>query len=150
MTAPIRYRPHHFLCSLGFEGKGYSNAFTQNMAAIVQGQLRAAGGEDCMIEVTLSTDDICSPCPKRRGVLCRAQSKIARLDRAHARALELIPGEQLSWGEALSRIKAQVKPGDLAQLCRGCSWLKLGLCEDALTRLHDAPLQVALPDETPQ
>ena len=35
MTKPLRYRPHHFLCSLGFEGKGYSDAFTANMEAIV-------------------------------------------------------------------------------------------------------------------
>ena len=38
---PIRFRPHHFLCSLGFEGKGYSEAFTANMTGIVMGRLRA-------------------------------------------------------------------------------------------------------------
>lgn len=136
-TAPLRYRPHHFLCSLGFEGKGYSDAFTTNMAAIVVGRLRAAEGDQTEIEVVRTTDDICAPCPKRRGTLCTSQDKIDRLDTAHASALELIDGERLTWGAAKSRIRERVKPGDLAQICAGCDWLPLGVCEAALTRLHD-------------
>ncbi len=66
MITPIRYRPHHFLCSLGFENKGYSDAFIANMADIVVGQLRAPSGEEKLIEVTVEADDICAPCPKRK------------------------------------------------------------------------------------
>lgn len=36
MPDPVRYRPHHFLCSLGYEGKGYSEAFTDNMTVSTQ------------------------------------------------------------------------------------------------------------------
>ena len=74
----VRYRPHHFLCSLGFEGKGYSEAFTANMAAIVMGRLRAAGGDATLIEVTPATDDICAPCPKRRGSVARPRTRSPR------------------------------------------------------------------------
>jgi hypothetical protein len=135
-TAPIRYRPHHFLCSLGFEGKGYSEAFTSNMTAIVMGQLRACDGEAALIEVTGATDDICGPCPKRRGSLCTNQDKIAALDDAHARALALKPGDRLSWGQAQARIRLHVKPGSLKRLCAGCEWEPYGMCERALARLH--------------
>ena len=45
MTTPVRFRPHQFLCSLGFEGKDYSDAFTANMTAIVLDQLRGPGGD---------------------------------------------------------------------------------------------------------
>ena len=38
----LSFRPHHFLCTLGFEGKGYSDAFTRNMAEIADA-LRARG-----------------------------------------------------------------------------------------------------------
>ena len=69
MPDPLRYRPHHFLCSLGFEGKGYSDAFTANMDAIVMGRLRASGGDAIEIRVVGAADDICGPCPKRRGSL---------------------------------------------------------------------------------
>jgi hypothetical protein len=134
---PIRYRPHHFLCSLGFEGKGYSDAFAANMTAIVMGQLRAQGGDAVEIEVTGAADDICAPCPKRRGTLCTNQDKIKVLDRAHAAALKLKPHERLRWGEAKARIRENVMPGSLAALCRGCEWQPYGMCEAALARLHD-------------
>ncbi len=134
---PVRYRPHHFLCSLGYEGKGYSPEFTDNMTAIVMGRLRAAGGDATVIEVTGAADDICAPCPKRRGTLCQNQEKIKVLDRAHAAALRLAPRERLTWGEAKARIRAHVPPGSLATLCRGCQWEPLGLCEAALARLHE-------------
>lgn len=136
MPDPLRYRPHHFLCSLGFEGKGYSPGFTANMTAIVMGRLRAAEGDDVVIEVTGAVDDICAPCPKRRGRLCTSQDKIKTLDRAHAAALRLSPHETLTWGAAKARIRAHVQPGSLRILCAGCEWEPLGLCEAALLRLH--------------
>lgn len=133
----IRYRPHHILCSLGFEGKGYSPSFTENMSAIVMGRLRADGGDATVIEVTGITDDICAPCPKRRGRLCTNQDKIKTLDRAHAAALKLEPHEKLTWGAAKARIRANVPPGSLKTLCAGCDWERYGMCEAALRRLHD-------------
>ena len=134
---PIRFRPHHFLCSLGFEGKGYSDGFTANMTAIVMGRLRAKCGDATVIEVTGATDDICAPCPKRRGRLCTNQDKIKTLDRAHATALRLEPRETLTWGAAKARIRASVPPGSLKVLCAGCEWERYGMCEAALKRLHD-------------
>lgn len=133
---PLRYRPHHFLCSLGFEGRGYSERFTANMTAIVMGRLRAAEGDAVMIQVTGAADDICMPCPKRRGRHCTSQDRIKTLDRAHAAALRLSPHETLTWGAAKARIRAHVPPGSLRRLCAGCEWEPLGLCEAALQRLH--------------
>ncbi|MEZ5886321.1 MAG: DUF1284 domain-containing protein [Paracoccaceae bacterium] len=136
---PVRYRPHHFLCSLGFQGKGYSEGFTANMTAIVMGRLRAQGGDATVIEVTGATDDICAPCPKRRGRLCTSQDKIKTLDRAHAAALRIEPHERLTWGEAKARIRANVPPGTLKTLCAGCEWEPYGMCEEALAALHKEP-----------
>ncbi|MCB2110705.1 MAG: DUF1284 domain-containing protein [Defluviimonas sp.] len=136
MPDPLRYRPHHFLCSLGFEGKGYSDAFTANMDAIVMGRLRASGGDAIEIRVVGAADDICGPCPKRRGSLCTSQDRIKLLDRAHAAALGLQPRERLTWGAAKARIRAKVPPGSLKTLCAGCEWEPYGMCEAALARLH--------------
>lgn len=133
---PVRYRPHHFLCALGYEGKGYSPDFTANMTAIVMGRLRAPGGDDTLIEVTGAPDDICAPCPKRRGDICATEAKIARLDMNHARALALKPGDRLTWGQAKARIRLHVKPGSLKTLCAGCDWQAHGMCERALAALH--------------
>lgn len=136
MPDPLYFRPHHFLCALGFQGKGYSDAFTDNMAALVDGKLRAEGGGEIAVEVTAMTDSICAPCPHRSGVLCKSQDRIAALDRRHARALKLAPGDRLLWAEALERIRENVAPGDLSRLCAGCQWLEGGMCEAALVALH--------------
>ncbi len=136
MTPPLRFRPHHFLCALGYEGKGYSEAFTANMSAIVIGRLRTDAGDDVQIEVAEAADDICAPCPKRRDLGCAVQPKIDRLDISHAAALGLAAGDTLSWRDAKARIRTRVAPGSLGQLCAGCEWEPLGLCEAALLRLH--------------
>ncbi|WP_380058498.1 DUF1284 domain-containing protein [Falsihalocynthiibacter sp. SS001] len=135
-NSPVKFRPHHFLCALGFQGKGYSDDFTANLYEIVEGQLRADGGDDVLIQTVGMTDDICGPCPKRRGRLCSDQPKIKSLDRSHAAALKLKPNETLTWGEAKARIKKHVPVGSLSQVCAGCSWLEFGMCEAALSRLH--------------
>ncbi len=136
MIRPISFRPHHFLCALGFEGKGYSDAFTANMSRMVDGILRSPDGDETLLSVTFEADDICAPCPKRRGVGCESQGKIDTLDRDHAAALKLSPEQTLSWAEAKERIVANVRPDDLDRLCSGCSWLDGGMCKSALTRLH--------------
>mgnify|MGYP003549100712 CR=1 FL=1 len=69
MADPVRYRPHHFLCSLGFQGKGYSDGFTANMSAIVMGRLRADGGDETVIEVMGALD-------KAEALWLRAQEKL--------------------------------------------------------------------------
>ena len=134
-TAVLRYRPHHFLCSLGFEGKGYSPDFTANMTAIVMGRLRSAAGPQVEIEVTFAADDICTPCPARIGQGCESQGKIEKLDRAHAAALGLADGERLRWGVALERMRA-LPEGILDEICAPCQWLAYGMCNRALERLH--------------
>jgi hypothetical protein len=131
----LRFRPHHFLCAQGFGGKGYSKAFTANMTRIVMDGLRAPDGDNTEIEVIGIVDDICAPCPKRRGNLCQVQEKIEQIDARHAEALALRPGDKLTWGEAKARMKSSVRREDLRHLCKGCQWLELGLCEAALRDL---------------
>ncbi|WP_341861064.1 DUF1284 domain-containing protein [Gymnodinialimonas sp. 57CJ19] len=133
---PLRLRPHHILCSLGFEGHGYSDTFTANMEAIVVGRLRAALGDATMVEITATADAICAPCPRKRGQGCEAQFEIDTLDTAHGAALGVSAGERLTWGEAQDRVRARIKPDDLDVICAGCRWLDLGLCKSAVARLQ--------------
>lgn len=135
MTKPVQFRPHHFLCALGFQGKGYSDSFTRNMAAIVA-RLRGPDGGDTLIEVTGLADSICAPCPHKRGQSCVKAAQISALDHRHAQALGLHAGQRLTWADAQSRIRAHVAPGALHDLCAGCQWLEFGLCESALCALH--------------
>lgn len=135
VSGPVRFRPHHFLCALGFQGKGYSDTFTANMAGIVD-RLRAPGSDGVEIEVTFQADHICAPCPHRRGTGCEKSAKIVAIDARHAAALRLRDGDRLTWREAQARIVDRVPEGALERLCAGCQWHALGLCERALSDLH--------------
>lgn len=135
-TPPLRLRPHHVFCALGYQGKGYSDTFTDNMTRLVTDGLKAPEGDDTPLLIVSAADAICAPCPHRQGWLCEKQSQIEALDRRHARALGIEAGNRLTWAEAKDRIRTKVAPGDLTDLCQGCRWLPLGLCEGALAALH--------------
>lgn len=132
----IKFRPHHFLCAVGFEGKGYSEPFVENFAAIVQ-QLKSVDGDNIPIEVTEITDSICEPCPNRRATLCTDQEKIISLDNAHAAVLKLKSGDVLTWGEAKQRIIENIDQSCFDKICEPCSWKATGICETALYKLRN-------------
>ncbi len=134
MNSKNLYRPHHFFCTLGFQGKGYSKDFIKNFSAIKQELTN-----ETVLKVTLKTDDICAPCPHRQGSLCEKQSKIETLDQAHAKALGLFEGDEITWKEAQFRL-ASLSLDDHRRICKGCRWLDHGLCEQALQKLKSSPL----------
>lgn len=128
----ITFRPHHFLCTLCFQGKGYSPDFIRNYKKI-HAQLNAPNGDLIPIKVTAHTDSICLPCPSKQGLLCKTQQTIDKLDKAHADVLQLSADEQLTWGEAKQRIKANLDLSSFHRICEPCSWKQYGLCEEILT-----------------
>lgn len=138
----LRFRPHHFLCTLGFEGKGYSDEFVASYAEIAS-SLRAPGGEDTPIEVAGHTDSICAPCPHRRGSLCATEGKIRSLDQAHASILGLEAGETLTWREAQRRIAERMTDEEFERACAPCAWKPLGVCKSALQKLRAAAVLLA-------
>lgn len=125
----INFRPHHFLCTLCFQGKGYSLAFVANYESIA-----AHIKEDpaSPIKVVNRTDSICDPCPHKQGALCDAQEKIATLDAAHSAALDIRPGDVLTWTEAQQRIADKLTLAKFHTICATCHWKALGLCEKTL------------------
>lgn len=132
----LTLRPHHILCAIGYQGKGYSDAFTANMTAVVTGRLRAPGGGREKITITTLADSLCAPCPHKRGSGCDNDQQIKQLDLRHASRLKLRHGDQMSWTEAKSRVLKFVPVGSLSELCKGCQWLDHGLCNAALQDLH--------------
>ena len=129
----LSFRPHHFLCALCFQGKGYSPEFIKNFSALME-RLCAPDGDTVMIHVTEHTDSICSPCPHREALLCREQEKIMLLDRAHADILCIQPGEKISWGEAKERIRTHMTLEKFHTACAPCEWKKYGICEKTLRK----------------
>lgn len=130
----LTFRPHHFLCTLGFQGEGYSPSFVENFGKITE-TLRKDGGDATEIAVVEHTDSVCAPCPHRRGKLCETQGKIDKLDQAHGALLRVSPGDRLTWGEAKQRIADSISLEDFDRICAPCEWQALGVCRKALEAL---------------
>ncbi|MGE0614404.1 MAG: DUF1284 domain-containing protein [Bacteriovoracia bacterium] len=131
----LKFRPHHFFCALGFQGKGYSEVFTRNFQDIVDRLRERPQGDAIEIEVEAATDSICEPCPNRRGRLCETEEKIQTLDRGHAEVLGVRPGETYTWREAKRRLAERMTFEAHERVCAPCGWKKLGYCKTALTNV---------------
>jgi hypothetical protein len=138
----LKFRPHHFLCTLGFEGKGYSEEFVRGYQLIAD-QLRKRGieGDRTKVEVVESTDSICQPCLNRQGTRCATEEKIRALDEAHMKVLGIRGGDVLTWGEAKKKIAENMTVEAHHKACAPCAWRSLGLCEAALLKLRREHLE---------
>lgn len=136
MPPNITFRPHHFLCSLGYKGLGYSSKFVANYDKIIK-IIRA--DETTPIQVVSGFDNICKSCPnkKTKTNACVFENKIAKLDHAHLNILGLSHGESITWQEAKNRIKNKFSIEDFHKACEPCEWKKLGICEEALLALKN-------------
>ncbi len=133
----VEFRPHHFLCTLGFEGKGYSEQFTQNYQDIAD-RLRAGdgSGDSIQIHVVAGSDAICGPCPNRRDSVCSGEEKIRRLDQAHSQALGIRPGDTLTWGDAKKLLAQKMSVEKFEAACAPCAWKAMGVCKAALLKVR--------------
>ncbi len=134
----IKFRPHHFLCTLCFQGKGYSPSFVENYQAI-SARLKAPTGDQEVIHITAQSDSICAPCPHNQGKQCTTEEKIATLDHNHAEALDVKVGEKISWGAAKQKIAENISLEKFHTICAPCQWKPLGICEQVLTEFKNPP-----------
>lgn len=134
----ISFRPHHFLCTLGFQGAGYSPAFIDNFA-----QIKKALEQDDMVSICVVTgqDSICRACPHQKGNKCSSGEKIQELDASHARIMNLKEKQVLTWREAKHLLKKSMTLDQFHNACAGCEWKALGICEAALKKLHNTKNQ---------
>ena len=121
------------MCTLGFEGKGYTARFVENYQNIVDVLNK---NPDTPIQVTYQLDDICSVCIHQRPQnLCDKQALIEKLDRAYSTLLELKDKQVITWQAAKDLIQKKVSLAAFHASCEGCSWKELGVCENALKQL---------------
>ncbi len=129
----LSFRPHHFLCTLGFQGAGYSAGFIENYAQIVEA-LR--DNEELPIEVVADGDSICGACPNLEERGCKTTEKIRALDRRHSHILSLYPGDVVTWKMGKDRLKEKMTIDAFHKACEGCQWKTWGVCEETLKKLH--------------
>ena len=114
-------RPHHALCALFFEGKGYSQTFVDNMTTFLADSSQ-------MLQITAGCDTLCMACPNNFNGLCSDAAKVSLFDQ---RTVNLT-GARLQTEQAMPLYEfCQVvydyilQQGLLAEVCSECEWAKL-------------------------
>lgn len=127
--AIIKLRPHHLLCTQGYSGKGYTNVFVSNMNKVIK-KLRS--DRDVKIEITFSTDSLCSKCPSKvADGVCKSDDKVLRFDTGVINALDMKEGVY-SYQELISRLDEYLSSGvedeRLKAICGDCEWYPVSAC----------------------
>lgn len=108
------------MCLQFYEGRGYSQEFTDHMGRVLQ-EFRQDPGRRIVLKP--QTDLVCGHCPHNRAGCCDTQEKTDRYDREVMKACGFFEGEEMSVAEAIGRIKAQViETGLRSRICADCSW----------------------------
>ncbi len=133
----MKLRPHHLLCTQGFEGKGYSQDFVTNMKKYVQLMRHDPGFE---ITLTETADDLCSHCPNLKCKLkdpdrtdtlyysCVDDSKVIRFDKAVIKLFNLKPGETYNYLWLIKKINREMTEEKMRGICGDCSWFNNSAC----------------------
>lgn len=126
MSDLMKIRAHHLLCMQGFQGYGYSDAFTKHLQKIVT-QLREK--PDTYIRLIAACDHICSGCPHQVQQHCQmdaeSDSRIAAMDSAILTQMQIRPGSAGTIQEMFHKA-AQAFPTQEAvkEICKDCQWTK--------------------------
>lgn len=130
----IRLRPHHLLCTQGYSGKGYDNAFVRNMNDVVE---RLRKKEPVKIQLVFSTDDLCGSCPHMKGInVCDTNEKVRRFDRKVVEYFGLEEREYV-YQDLVKRIDRKMTPEMLADICHGCEWYPVSACREKILGYSD-------------
>jgi hypothetical protein len=114
-------RPHHALCVLFFEGKGYSQAFIENMTTFMADPNR-------MLYLTMECDTLCQACPHNQNGFCEDEAKVTLFDqRALSQTGSLIDSDQPILLSSLCQgvYDAILQEDLLAKVCGECEWAEL-------------------------
>ena len=132
-------RPHHGMCLAFFIGEGYSDAFTKNMADVLE--LLEGGTVVCLKS---GCDEICKACPNKKdnaedgssektASCCVSEKKVAAYDRAVLKACGLNEGEKISFAGFAALVQEKIiAPGKRGKICEGCRWRSI--CENVKSR----------------
>lgn len=114
-------RPHHALCVLFFEGKGYSQEFVENMTSFVS-------EPSTTLQLTTGCDTLCQACPHNQNGYCEDEAKVSLFDQ---RTMDLAGAgletdQPIPLRELCQRVYDTIlQQGLLAEVCGECEWAAL-------------------------
>jgi hypothetical protein len=125
----MKLRPHHLLCTQGYSGKGYNEAFIENMTLIVN-YLR--NDANPTVEIVFSTDDICTKCPRKLGEnLCEHNEKVNHFDSKVVFYFG-IDEKEYDYRDLVKEINSKMTLSMMDDICRGCEWYPMIACKKTI------------------
>ncbi|MCM1175350.1 MAG: DUF1284 domain-containing protein [Blautia sp.] len=143
----MRLRVHHLLCSALYVGRGYSEAFCENMQRVagwlweplsetekdrgMQGEPEyiLCEGEQREVRLVTGPDNICRECPNLADNGCRLdRNNVVSKDAALAQALGLETGRVYRVPELLHIVGRNLTAEIFEGSCQNCEWYRKGLC----------------------
>ena len=118
----LTLRPHHGVCIPNFTGKGYDEAFTENMTQFIR-RLTDFPGQT--VTLCSKEDVLCSRCPHNQNG-CTSMEKVQRLDREVLAACGLENDSEISWRDFQQLVRQRIfSGGAFEQICGDCQWYEL-------------------------
>lgn len=119
----MKIRAHHLLCMQGFQGYGYSEDFSKNMAEVLK---KLKSSPEQKIQIVDECDVICSCCPHNKKETCKnvfSNWKIKRMDRTVLKKLGLDAGTCISVSNAIYLVNKKFNArSNIQDICGGCKW----------------------------
>ena len=116
----VTLRPHHGMCFEFYEGKGYSEDFTDHMGSIIR---ELENNPNQIVTVKAKTDIVCSHCPSNRNGCCESQGKVTKYDKAVLQLCKIKEGETMTYSDFRKKVKEKIlNKGLRNQVCGDCHW----------------------------
>lgn len=113
-------RPHHGMCFQFYEGKGYSEDFTDHIGRIIR---EMESDPTQKITIKVETDLVCKNCPNNESGVCSTQDKVLRYDKGVLNACNIKDGAEMTYLEFMDMVKTKViETGLRREICGDCSW----------------------------
>ncbi len=118
----INLRGHHLLCIQGFQNKGYSESFIENMASLIN---FLNNSNDIYVKILNSSDDICSFCPNLNEGICKnpeTDLNIKKRDNLTLDCLDLKVGNVYSYLNIITKMFDVLDFDKIDTICKECEW----------------------------
>ena len=120
---PLRLRAHHGMCMAFFQGKGYSDGFTEHMGNVVE-----AMSENPLLQIVVEADVICRKCPNLVKERCNTFELVQEYDKKVIAFCGISENAEISWNEFFSLISERIlMSGKRKSICGNCQWNEI--CE---------------------
>ena len=107
------------LCLKGFQGYGYNEKFTKNMAKINhQRKLNTS-----IIKLKNDVDDICLACPNLKNNMCENQKQNQKIIKMDNEVLKMFENKEYNSNELCEKIdELFTTKENVSNICNGCKW----------------------------